>query len=457
MLHEFEIAPVLTSKKVGSIICCVGAPVCLDASNFRHRLVTVPQGEPFIYTGKLDAGKSSYSFLRVEVVEGNSPVVLNESPDSRLLGYEACTWEGAREIIELCCGLGAMGEGARACGFSPLIGCDFRPTMSGLFEQQEGKRVVTADICSVDTLVKIYELHPKSCVLAAGISCQPYSLLGDKQGGNDERASTLPAALAAAYYLRSMVLVLECVSPAQNDPFVRHHLQNFCSKTGFCKTDCVMELKEVWPCRRNRWWCVLAAPALGSIPLKQCPSFLDLPTIECVLPRLKVWPTCEENELKLTPVELEAFQDRENSSVSHQLNKKGPLPCALHCWGSQLTPCPCGCRPKGLSATRLQVRGLFGVIVHSLEDHRPRHLHPTEVAALCGLDPGLIWKAPKRLILGAVGQLASPIQAIWIFSQIMKCLQVAQYQRSDIDPTVMLMAYRSAPSKMHASLESGGH
>ena len=165
-------------------------------------------------------------------------------------------------------------------------------------------------------------------------------------------------------------MVLECVGPAQADPFVNHHINNFCNKTKFIRSDCVLELHELWPSKRNRWWCILSAPAIGKIEVGTCPDFPDLPNVEHVLPRIRRWPQAEEEELRLTPVELEAFKESDRQKGSHILNKKGPMPCALHCWGSQLTACPCGCRQQGLSEHRLKQKGLRGVLVESATSAR---------------------------------------------------------------------------------------
>lgn len=238
-------------------------------------------------------------------------------------------------------------------------------------------------------------------------------------------------------------MIIECVGPAKDDPFVNHHLNTFCQKTRFCRSDCILDLQEVWPSRRNRWWCILAAPAIGKIPFSTCPGLPDLKTVEHVLPKIPRWPIFEEKDLQLSPVELEAFRAGDFSGKSYILNKKGQMACALHCWGSQLGPCPCGCRTTGLSPTRLEAKGLFGVLIESEVTGATRHIHPQEASALCGLDPNLKWGPDSRLALGAVGQLASPVQAVWVFSHAMKHLQLAQFQKTSVDPAKTLMAYRT--------------
>ena len=344
-IHSFEIAPVLHSVAPGKRICCVAVPICMDFQTGRHLLATVPQYEKFVFQGRLESGNASYSLMKVvaKTPEGNVPV-LGLDDESMVLPYPARTWEGSRKVIELCCGMGALGHGAAASGFTTVVGCDIRPKMLELFAKHCQGKPVLGDICDFDTLKKIHEAYPYSCVIASGIACQPYSQLGDQKGGSDPRASTLPATLSAAFYLRAMVVVIECVGPAKDDPFVQHHIRNFCAKTGFLKSECIQDLKDIWGSKRSRWWCVLSAPAIGLVDLLECSDFPDLSTVGSIIPKLRPWPSAAEEELSLTSIEKEAFQPGGKTNVNHLLNVRAPMACALHCWGSQLIACPCGPR-----------------------------------------------------------------------------------------------------------------
>ena len=234
MIHSFEMAPDLRSLVPGKRVCCVAVPVCLDFKTHTHLLATIPQYEQFVFQGELTPGMASFSLLRVVVKspEGNKRV-LGCDVESIVLAHPACTWEGSRQIIELCCGMGALGHGASACGFQTVVGCDIRPKMLDLFAKHCSGKTVLGDICQFETLQKIYEAHPYSSVIASGIACQPYSNLGDQKGGSDPRASTLPATLSTAFYLRAMVVVIECVGPAKDDPFVQHHIRTFVHENWF--------------------------------------------------------------------------------------------------------------------------------------------------------------------------------------------------------------------------------
>ena len=83
------------------------------------------------------------------------------------------------------------------------------------------------------------------------------------------------------------------------------------------------------------------------------------------------------------------------------------------------------------------------MLVEGVKSKLTRHIHPQEAGALCGLDPCLTWGDNNRLALGAVGQLASPLQSLWIFSHILRKLQLTQFQVASTSPSKMMMAYRS--------------
>ena len=248
------------------------------------------------------------------------------------------------------------------------------------------------------------------------------------------------------------IVVLECVEPAGQDAFLNWHVNQFCIRTGFHRSEAILQLSDVWPCKRARWWCILSAPAIGPIHLPALPKMFDLPSIRHVLPEFQPWSSSEEHQLKLTPVELEAFSQESGSAAKYLPNMKGLMPCALHAWGSQVLACPCGCRSEGLSSARLVSKGLYGVLAPCLslaeKSHDRltppyRHLHPKEAALLCGLDPVLSWSDNQRLTLGAIGQLASPIQANWVFNHVKHALCQAKQGWSNVQPMAELRALRS--------------
>lgn len=449
---DYDFAPDLSNLRPNQIICVVVSPVCIDGEQGLHRVASIPSGIHCRFEGTLETGMASYSLLRVKVVETTQIPLLTMVEQSIVLGHPHPSWKDAHSVIELCAGMGALGQGAVNAGFQPVAACELRGTMASLYSQQNDIPVIVGDIREFSTVQTLHAAHSRCSVIAAGISCQPYSRLGDCKSGSDERAQTLPATLMCAHYLRALVVVLECVEPAARDAFVNWHVNQFCSRTGFHRTEAILKLSDVWPCKRTRWWCILSAPAIGPVNLPELPILFDLPSIQHVLPELQKWSIHDERQLRLTPVELEAFSQESGTVTKYLPNMKGVLPCALHAWGSQLLPCPCGCRTEGLSASRLLSKGLFGVLAPCLallespvdrEQSQYRHLHPKETALLCGLDPVLTWSSNLRLTLGAVGQLASPVHANWVFNHIRHVLKKSQFGVSDVQPVAELRAYRA--------------
>ena len=136
----------------------------------------------------------------------------------------------------------------------------------------------------------------------------------------------------------------------------------------------------------------------------------------------------DEDLLALKTLELEAFGGFDDSFHRFVLNFESHAPCALHSWGSQLVGCECGCRTSGLSEHRLREKGLFGCLIKScqtdLKNSLLRHLHPNEVMMLCAFDPMIDFGCNPRLTLAAAGQMASPLQAAWIFAALDERIQL---------------------------------
>lgn len=165
--------------------------------------------------------------------------------------HDACSWESIRDTIELCSGLGGLGQGLLGVGFNPEAACDQNGLMLELYRTQLDVPLIRGDVADLTTVKRLWDVYPKSATICAGVSCQPYSSLGDKGSGSDPRAQSLPVTLACAHFLKSVVVILECVSPAQNDAYVRMHVDRFCRQTGFHCTEEILKLQDCWPCSRN--------------------------------------------------------------------------------------------------------------------------------------------------------------------------------------------------------------
>eukprot|EP00435_Cladocopium_sp_Y103_P008506 s2756_g2.t1 len=431
----------------GDIVDLVATMVVYDEAQQNHLMSELLSRTLFTFHGTLPKSKLTYSLLNMEVWQPMPRPILFNAVDSRVLHHQGCNWDSVHEAIEICAGVGGLGLGSMACGFIPMTACDTNELFLELYQKHMPIPTVCGDINDMLVVAQLWEHCPRSTSLCSGIACQPYSVIGDGLGGQDPRSRTLPGTLRAAHFLRSITIVLECVKPAQQDPYVQQQISSFCRQTGFHAKEAILQLSDALPCSRARWWCILSAPALGPIPIKPMPLFKDISMIEHVMTKVLVWPDEHEKTLELQPHERQAFQVDDLGSSPYLIDMKSILPCPLHSWGSQMRPCACRCRSAGLSMERIQNKGLFGVVVrsesHVLQQGCSRHIHPKECAALVGFDPTIDLDTSPMLHLAAMGQIASPVQATWVYGHIASHLDLLQFGHKPLEPVDHLMAYRA--------------
>ncbi len=335
-------------------------------------------------------------------------------------------------VVELCAGIGIATTGLDFVGFSTKLAVELRAPFADVFSSlHPHAQVITGDINDPQCLRQILRHAPTSSTLVAGFNCQPYSKAGTMRGIHDPRAESLHGVLQVAFYLRSPIVALECVVEAASNRHVQSELQQFCSQCGYHMSDVVLKLEDVWPCRRERWWVVLSALALGRISLKSLPVQPYPTNVKQILPRPLVMDADDLEQLQIVGPELERFLRFRPDLQSMMVSLQGKCPTLLHSLGSQTSECMCGCRNQGFADSTL-AKGLFGIIMpvdqpnFVADPHAPkvRHPHPNEVALLSAIIPRSDWKCHHRLALAGIGQQANPIHAIWIGAQIMTHLEL---------------------------------
>ena len=231
---------------------------------------------------------------------------------------ESCIWQhfpwhprACTRAKEACSGLGSLGFGASRVGIQITVRNEIQDPTACVLELQGTTSVVRGDIAENSTVKAMHLTDDQPGGLMAGFSCQPYSLLGDREGGQDNQASSLTGTgtLKAACLLNASFLLLECVQPASEDPFARGSLEAFQVLTGFKAIETTLDLQDVWCARRKRWWCLLIPT---QIPLDHIPTWPQLPgfrTVGEVLPQ-PCASAAELEALLLTDDELRAFQQR---------------------------------------------------------------------------------------------------------------------------------------------------
>ena len=348
---------------------------------------------------------------------------LMQSDQTAVVEHAPPTLDNISNVAETCAGIGAVDEGYKAAGASVVITNDNNPKFSQILHAK-GHKVILGSNHLRSVIARVAKSTP-GCI-AGGVSCQPFSKLGDQKEGADPRAVSLLGALQMIHFSQASLGLLECTPTALESVWFQKQLASFVQSTGFTCHQRLLELHECWPARRTRWWCVLARPDLGIQEFPSLPKLDVKPNLFHLMPKLPTMSDKDMQELTLDLYELRNFHEHGRGINQHETNFHKPLPTAVHSWGSQLRHCECGCRQTGFHPDRLKDKGLYGQLVRIEGTTGPithnypsmRHLHPKEVALANGLPPSYVDDQPPnaRLWLAGVGQMASPIQGLWVFA-----------------------------------------
>ena len=371
----------------------------------------------------------AHTLLQVEVLQ-IQPRVHVSLEGGHKLGHNIPTQSLYQDAIEVCAGIGMMGEGIQACGIKIRVANDLRQELCHFQERQGQVNVIAGDIRNPDVIAQIFEAFPQPALLSSGFSCQPWSRLGDGGKSQDPRSSTLVGVLEMAYWLRSHSVLLECVEGAGKDPEVQHLLQEFCQITKFCHQQVDLQLETMLPAKRDRWWCLLTNPSVPSFALRKLPALTIPPVLGDLLPFCPEWDQFDMEQLCLDLYETNKFAEFDGL-LSNIVTLNKPVRTALHGWSNQLSGCPCGCREYPFAESRLKAKGIFGALIPT-EGHirsymgtlpNTRHMHPWEMSLLHGARPNREWKPRLRLSIAGLGQMAAPVQSCWVVGQFVSHLQ----------------------------------
>lgn len=444
---DAHLDPPLMKVPPGGKVTVLAELVLYDPTNMCHAFRTVVFGQKFTLQAVLNPQCCAYLIVNARMTAGHQSH-LTSVEDTRVISRPPPNQEHILDVVETCSGIGCLGYGLEQSGFNVVLRNDQNHVLLDLGAKIFPSSTLCGDICQDETIACIVSMAPQAGTLAAGVSCQPYSRLGNQEGQHDSRSRTLPATLRAGFIMRMPVILLECVDAALTNEWVQFVLQSFRKLTGYHLKQGLLKLQDCWPTRRTRWWAILTHPLLGPIDWEPLPSFQPQPVVSHLIDALLY---CEGEELE--QLELDLYELRKFDSYGLARNlipKNAVLPTSLHSCGNQLGGCPCGCRKHGFTLDRLDKGGLHGHLVQlegkftSTRDKLPchRHVHPKELALLNGLSPHKPWGPNLRLSLCAIGQLASPIQALWIGSFVVCHLKEIGIMKGVIGtPTEVLMVY----------------
>ena len=350
-------------------------------------------------------------------------------------------------LVEVCSGVACSSTGLCEAGFKHVASVEWSLPLVRMHQQcHPDVPVLHLDLTSPNCAQSVLSVVDPPFTMMAGISCQPYSTAGSQGGSNDSRSSTLPAALRFGHLCQCPLMIIECVCPAQSNKFVQAHLRALESLLGYRVTDFTLRLEDNWVSKRMRWWVVAVHPCFAPVCVPEWPHHPHL-CIRDVMPFIRTWPDEVMQELLLDDEETRQFTLDGSHMRRYLVQLSGKLPTSLHSWGSQSKACPCLCRSAGFSDHLILQRGVFGQVLPGPVTSGPpkyRHFHPSELCLLNAMLPlpGLsMTPSDLRLGLCAVGQLASPLQSLWVGANVACQLQYA-LGLPTVDPSSLLQSFK---------------
>ena len=343
---------------------------------------------------------------------------------------------------EVCAGLGGISVGFAATGGRTSAFVD-RTDLSCNALQLNSGLVINGDLSCRHVRIRLHEVEPHSAfILSAGIPCQGYSRQGNGLGFQDPRSQTLLHVLQCAWHTQAAAIVLECVVEIQASAEAMQCLCDFASRAGYVLHQVRLELSDQWCTRRHRWWGVLLPQHLPQPHMQPWPTLTPSLVVGDVIPEWPLWSPLDEAQLLWTEEEAQAYADPRLGTEPRILNVAGKAPTALHSYGNPLQGCPCRCRLQGFSLTRLYNRGLRGYGVPASHAAGTRYLHPQELGLLNTIPLTMRHVPEHRAALCLIGQLAAPLQSLWIGGQI-RVWASEIYQMPCEPPLQMLEGFRS--------------
>lgn len=156
----------------------------------------------------------------------------------------------------------------------------------------------------------------------------------------------------------------------------------------------------------------------ASSTLTKWPIADGFQTLSSILPGWGSWSLDHEAQLQLPTKELKYYADPAYGHDQRLMGMNGVAATFLHSYGSAFSHCPCGCRDYPFSEATLREKGLRGSFVVSRLHGQPRYLNRVELFALHGVPLTVSHLPDLRAALCLIGQPASPLQALWVFSHL---------------------------------------
>ena len=119
------------------------------------------------------------AFFAVQVVEDAMGLHLLALPGTKVVPFMAGM--SFSNFIEPCCGMGGISLGLQECGFSPVAAMDISGLSARTYSQNHDIAALEGNILEADQMARLLTAAgSRSCGLAVGFPCPPFSSRGDQ-------------------------------------------------------------------------------------------------------------------------------------------------------------------------------------------------------------------------------------------------------------------------------------
>lgn len=415
----------------GSVFSLVARVLDYHEGNLRCRGISPEQD--LCIAGAPELAPGLYTFYDLERSEMDYPNCMYGAWTEAHAHHVKTPFQGIT-VADFCSGMGGMLIGSQMLGMNTAVFVEKSPMACQTLKANFASPVVQGDITEVATLKQVHPFLGSGYLqMTGGFPCQGFSRQGDCLGMEDLRSHSLNAILSSAWFFQVDEVLLECVANVIHFRDAMTCIEQFAKNDNMNSHHLIFDLQDQWPARRNRFWCRLTRQGLPVVHIPRWPTSSRFCTLGSIMPLDAMWDKSAELNLASDASELTMYMDPSYVADQRLLQSGDKAPTALHSWGHVNRPCPCGCR-QALSMARLRDGGARGFGLISSRYGCYRHLHPEEGAMLCTVPPSYVFPLEPRAALTLLGQIAAPLQVLWMQAHALQSLQQHYWGQTCISP-----------------------
>ena len=198
----WDLEPEFTHQHEGKTINVVLTTVVYQPGH--HLCKTLLREQQGLTDCILQRGHPRHTVLQGVLQRRNGQWWITMSHDTRTFCRPDPEMSGLYRVVDACSGIGAVATGFEQTGAEIICHVEGNEQFCQWKSSRSSVPCIRGDVNHVQTIHAVAKHTQWSHTLSAGISCQPFSKLGDERQEKDPRSASLPGTLLMGYFLGSM-------------------------------------------------------------------------------------------------------------------------------------------------------------------------------------------------------------------------------------------------------------